>query len=450
MGAFAARVDDALERIARDRSNAFLTVTAERARARVSDAPRGPLHGLVASVKDNLAVRGVRMTCGSRMLERYVPPYTATVVERLEAQGAVVVGKTNLDEFACGSSGERSAFGATENPAAPGRVPGGSSSGAGASLAAGLVDLAVGSDTGGSVRCPASFCGVVGFKPSYGRVSRYGLADMCMSLEGPAPMARDVTRTALLFDAIHGPDPRDPVTLSSRAAPVASSIDTLDGARLRIGVPREFFDGIEPATEAAVRGAIDRFARAGAAIVPVSTPSVALALPAYYLLVYSEFASAMQKFDGLRYGHRGEDGELVASVSGNRAAFGPEVVRRIVLGTYVTMQEHRNAWYTKALAAREAVAADFSRALSDVDVLMAPTMPYPAFRLGERVEDPVRMYAADVLTVSANLAGIPAGSVPIPGSSPPIGLQVMGRRGDDATVLRAMRAYERLAGGSPP
>lgn len=440
------RVAKALERAAADRHHAFLHLDHAGAAARAASV-QGPWAGKTLSVKDNIAVRGLPLTCGSQVLKDHVATYTATVVERLEAKGLTVLGKTNLDEFGCGSSGERSAFGPTLNPRDPARVPGGSSSGAAASVAAGLADFALGSDTGGSVRCPASFCGVTGFKPSYGLVSRHGLVDMAMGLEGPAPLARDTRGCALLLDAIAGPDPRDPVTLGAppRPASYAFELEKLQARGLRVGAPRQFLQGLAPEVERAVRGALARFEAEGARVQEVDLPELALGLPAYYLIVYSEFASAMQKFDGYRYGARAaEDRALAATTAANRAGLGDEVKRRILLGTHVTMKEVRGKWYTAALRARDAVGRGFARAFREHDLLLGPTMPFPAFKLGERVADPLAMYAADVLTVSANLAGVPAGSVPIPGPGLPIGLQVLGPRGEDLRVLQGMRLWERI------
>lgn len=436
------RVERALARLGDDPWNAFLHVDAEGARRRARDAS-GPLAGLVASVKDNLAVAGQPMTCGSRHLELYVAPYTATVAERLEGAGAVALGKTNMDEFAAGSSGENSAFGPTRNPADLARVPGGSSSGAAASVAAGVCDIALGSDTGGSVRCPASFCGIAALKPSYGLVSRYGLADLAMSLEGPAPLARDVATLGLAMDAIAGADPRDPVTSGARRGGFAEAARHAPET-LRVGVPAEYFDGVADDVARPVRAAL---ARLGVELVEVSLPSLRQSLAAYYVTNYAEFASAMQRLDGIRYGTPGPaNASYPDAAAAARASFGPEVKRRILLGTFVTSREQRGRWYDAAVRARAEVARDLARAFERCDVLMGPTMPTRAFRLGERVEDPRAMYAADVLTVPANLAGVPAGSVPLRVEGLPVGVQVVGPRGTDALVLSAMRLVEARAG----
>ena len=434
-------VERALARLADDEWNAFLHVDAGGARrqARVAE---GPLAGLVASVKDNLAVAGQPMTCGSRHLAHYVAPYTATVVERLMSAGAALLGKTNMDEFAAGSSGESSAFGPTLNPRDITRVPGGSSSGAGASVAAGVCDVALGSDTGGSVRCPASFCGVAAFKPSRGLVSRHGLADLAMSLESPAPLARDVATLGLAMDAIAGADPRDALTQGARTGGFAEAARSPPD-RLVVGVPAEWRDGVADDVARPVREAL---ARLGTEVVEVSLSSLRHALAAYYVTNYAEFASAMQRLDGLRYGEPGpEAAPYMEASAAARAAFGPEVKRRILLGTFVTSREERARWHDAALKARAEVARDFARAFDRCDVLMGPTMPVRAWRLGERMEDPRAMYAADALTVPANLAGVPAGSVPVRVEGLPVGLQVVGPRGEDRRVLSAMALVEAWA-----
>lgn len=420
--------------------NAFLYEVGRPAPPRA----RGPLSGVRFGAKDNLAVEAMPMTCASRHLARYVPPYTATVVERLLDAGAVLVGKTNLDEFACGSSGETSAFGPTLNPRDSTRVPGGSSSGAAAAIAEGSCEVSIGSDTGGSVRCPAAFCGVVGFKPTYGRVSRYGLADMAMGLEGPAPLARDVRLCALALDAMTGADDRDVATRGARPTRAGEAVDRASPDGLRVGVPRQFFEGVEPGTAAAVRAALGRLQDAGARVEEVDIPSVALALPAYYVLCYAEFSSAMQKFDGFLYGEPGEGRAPATATAAARGAFGREVKRRILLGTLVTQAENAGRWYAGARAVRARLAREMESALAGRDVLIGPTMPFPAFRLGERVTDPLAMYAADVLTVVANLARVPAGSVPAREASGglPVGVQIVGRAGEDEEVLAAMRAVE--------
>lgn len=406
-----------------------------------------PLYGLVVSVKDNIAVRGAPMTCASRHLSRYHAPYDATIVQRLRQAGALVLGKTNMDEFAAGSSGEHSAYGATRNPRDASRVPGGSSSGAGASVAAGVADLAMGSDTGGSIRCPAAFCGAAAIKPTNGIVSRHGLVDLAMSLDTPAPLAPDVRTLARTMDVIVGEDARDVATARASTARHERALDEAHAESLRIGVPDEFFVGVEDDVARPVRAALAKLERHGATLVPVTLPSIRDALASYYVINYAEFASAMARYDGLRFGERARlDVDAPTSAAESRASFGAEVKRRILLGTFVTSREERGRWYDAAVRVRAQVARDFAAALADVDVLMGPTMPMRAFRLGERAETPRTMYAADVLTVSANLARVPAGSVPLAVDGLPVGLQVVGRAREDARVLAAMHVAERLAG----
>ncbi len=454
MTAVVARVERALAAAERDGLNAWITIdrTGALQRAEALDAltpeAREPLHGVVASVKDNLAVAGLRMTCGSAHLRDYVAPYTATAVARLEAAGAVVLGKTNLDEFGCGSSGEMSAFGPTRNPVAPDRVPGGSSSGAAASVASGHVDVALGSDTGGSIRCPAAFCGLAAMKPTQGLVSRHGLADMAMSLEGPAPMGRTVRDVARVLRVISGVDPRDATTRPATDPHFLRAVETASPAGYRIGVVSEFFEGLAPDVDRNVRRALGALEEGGAVLRDVSVPSVRHALATYYLVCYGEFASAMQRFDGFRYGAAGEGATARAASTASRASLGREVKRRILLGTFITSREERARWYDRARAAQARLAFEFEAALADVDVLAGPTMPMTAFRLGERVEDPLRLYAADVLTVSANLARLPAGTVPVRSEGLPVGVQVLGARGDDYEVIRAMRTVEKVAGAA--
>lgn len=450
-GAASERAERLLEAIASSKLNAYITVDAEGARRAAAEADRAiaagtapPLAGLAVSVKDNIAVRGLRMTCASRMLESYVAPYDATVTERLRAAGAVILGKANMDEFACGSSGESSAFGPTLNPRDSGRVPGGSSSGSAASVAGGLADLSVGTDTGGSVRCPAAFCGAVGIKPTYGLVSRYGMADMAMSLEGPGVIAPDVYGAALLLSTLAGPDPRDRATVEGGGDLAASATGEAEG--LRVGLVSEFVDGVEPPVERAVSEAALRLERAGAELVEVSLPSVRVAVPVYYVVMFSEFTSAMARYDGFRYGFRGGadlDG-LVASVSRTRTeALGREVKRRILLGTYVTMQEHRDRWYARALGARESLRREFLDRLGSADVLLGAAMPTLPWRLGELADDPVAMYLMDIMTVSANLAGVCAGVVPVgEHEGLPLAVQLHAAPLGEAALVRAMSAVE--------
>ncbi|MEJ2210046.1 MAG: Asp-tRNA(Asn)/Glu-tRNA(Gln) amidotransferase subunit GatA [Anaerolineae bacterium] len=432
---------------------------ADRRRA-AGDGPHLPLQGIPLAIKDVICVEGLPTTAGSRILEGYVSPYSATVVEKLQAAGAVLLGKTNTDEFAMGSSTENSAFFATHNPWDLERVPGGSSGGSAAAVAAGLALGALGSDTGGSVRQPAAYCGVVGLKPSYGRVSRRGLVAFASSLDQIGPLARTVADAALLLAAIAGPDPLDSTTVA-RPGPLswADYLSDLEGGveGERIGVPREYFlqaiqAGLQPEVEAAVRTAIEVLAGLGAEIVDVSLPHTEAALPAYYLLAPAEASANLARYDGVRYGlrHSPADGaedlwQLYRRTRGE--GFGPEVKRRIMLGTYALSAGYYDAYYLKASQVRTLIRRDFDRALEQCDVLLAPTTPATAFRLGEMVDDPLRMYLQDIYTLAPSLAGLPALSLPcgFDGQGLPIGLQIIGRAFDEASILRVAHAYEREA-----
>jgi aspartyl-tRNA(Asn)/glutamyl-tRNA(Gln) amidotransferase subunit A len=399
----------------------------------VESSNTGVLSGMRVAVKSNICVDGLLTSCASKTLENYAAPYDAHVVEKIKSAGGFIVGMTNMDEFACGSSGETSFYGATNNPAAGGRIPGGSSSGSAAAVSAGLVDAALGSDTGGSIRNPASHCGVVGFKPTYGVVSRYGLIDMAMSLDQIGPIARDVKTVALMLDVIAGHDPRDETSLElepSFYGFTGSLDDGLDDVKL--GYAGEFDDLIaDDGIKRVVRGAVDRLSSTGAEIVEVSLPNIEIALPTYYLNVYVEFFSATRKYDGRRYGHRIED------------VCGEEVLRRILLGSYISQKEYSGRYYRKALQARSVIRKDLMNALKGVDVLVGPTVPKLPHRLGRKIEDPMVMYAYDVYTVLANLAGLPAGSVPAGNvDGIPTGLQVMGKPLGDQTVLNVLYGFE--------
>ncbi|MFA5247138.1 MAG: Asp-tRNA(Asn)/Glu-tRNA(Gln) amidotransferase subunit GatA [Candidatus Micrarchaeia archaeon] len=427
--------------------------------------PVGPLAGLVVAVKNVLAVKDRKLTCASKMLENYVSPYDAAVVEKLRAADAIIVGSLNCDEFACGSDNTKSAFFATVNPVSffdekneiantstlDKYVPGGSSGASAAAVAAGFCDLTLATDTGGSIRCPAAFCGVTGFKPTYGTVSRYGMADMAMSFEQIGPMAPDAYGCALLLSVISGRDYRDSTT--SKATAISTPAPDFGTAKnkIRIGVPKEFFDGANPQVAKAVKDAIGRFAqKSGCELVDISIPAVKFGIPAYYLLVYSEFASAMQKYDGFRYGANANvSEELIVAVSKVRTAnIGKECKRRIMLGTYITTKEHKDAWYTKALKARTHVRAQFDGALAKCDFILGPTMPNLAWKIGEKAADPLQSYLEDVLTVPANLCGLPAGSVPCARIGKlPVGLQVIGRRGADYDTVCLMAQIEEALSG---
>ena len=436
-----------------ERVGAYLTVVREHARAAAHEserrwragAPLGPLDGAPVALKDVLCTRGVRTTCGSKMLEKFVPPYDATVVERLRAAGVVVLGKTNLDEFAMGSSTEHSAFYPTRNPWDLSRVPGGSSGGSAAAVAGGLAAGAFGTGTGGSIRQPAAFCGVVGLKPTYGRVSRYGQVALASSLDQIGPFAQDVEDTALLLGAIAGHDRRDSTSIE---APVPDYMAELPKGveGLTLGLPDEYFiDGMDPEVERSVREAIEVLRGLGARIERVSLPTTRHSLAAYYIILPAEASSNLARYDGVKYGLRVAGRDLVDMESRTRAAgFGAEVKRRIMLGTYVLSAGYYDAYYGKAQSVRTLVRREFAAAFARVDLIVAPTTPNVAFKHGEK-EDPLSMYLNDVFTIPGNLSGIPGVSVPcgFSGAGLPIGLQILGRPLDEARVLRAAHAYEK-------
>ncbi len=465
----------ALDRLARlePSLNAFITVCAERALARAAAIDRQaalrklPLAGVPVAVKDNIVTAGTATTAGSRMLAGFVPPYNATVVDRLEAAGAVIIGKTNCDEFAMGSSTENSAFGPTHNPWALDRIPGGSSGGSAAAVAAGIVPAALGSDTGGSVRQPAALCGVVGLKPTYGRVSRYGLIAFASSLDQVGPIAGSVADAASLLQAIAGPDEYDS-TAAIENVPEWSSALTGDVRGLRVGIARDLLDeGVDAGVAARVFDAVARLASLGARLVEVDLPHARYGIPVYYLVATAEASSNLARYDGVRYGFRaaprpvpvagdaagGPAGE--SSGRGHQAmyadtreeGFGAEVKRRIVLGTYVLSAGYYDKYYLKAQRVRTLISRDYGAAFGVADVIVMPTSPTAAFRLGDRLDDPLQMYLADGLTVGASLAGLPAVSVPcgLTEDGLPVGLQLIGRPFDEATILRVADAYERQA-----
>jgi aspartyl-tRNA(Asn)/glutamyl-tRNA(Gln) amidotransferase subunit A len=448
----------ALERIARvdGRLHAFLHVDEAGALAAAAavdaalarGAAPGPLAGVPVALKDNLVTRGIPTTCGSRMLAGWVPPYDATVVRRLRAAGAVILGKLNLDEFAMGSSGETSAFGPTRNPWDLQRVCGGSSSGAAAAVAASLCALALGTDTGGSIRQPASLCGVVGLNPTYGRVSRSGLVAFASSLDQIGPFGRCVGDCALALEVIAGPDAADATSLP---APVPRYRDAAGrGVRgLRVGVPTEYFGpGLDPEVAAAVTAAIGVLRELGADVEPVALPHTAPAIAAYYLLCTAEASSNLARYDGVRYGLRVERPTLAATYRATRAGgFGREVTRRIMLGTYALRAGYYEQYYRKAQCVRTLVREDFRAAFARCDLLATPTSPVPAFRLGEKVAEPLAMYRCDAYTAPANLAGLPGLSLPcgFTAAGLPVGLQLLGRPLEEETLLRAAFAYEAAA-----
>jgi aspartyl-tRNA(Asn)/glutamyl-tRNA(Gln) amidotransferase subunit A len=457
-----AAVQQSLDRIMQFEPSlsAYNTVMAEHAveRARALDAqgPGGPLHGVPIAIKDNMCTAGVPTTASSKILAGFVPPYNATVVERLERAGAVIVGKTNLDEFAMGSSTENSALGPSKNPWDVTRTPGGSSGGSAATVAARAVPLALGSDTGGSIRQPAGLCGITGLKPTYGRVSRYGLLAFASSLDQIGPLTLTAADAALVFSVIGGFDSHDS-TSSPEPMPDLSQALTGDVQGLRIGVPRAFLgEGVDRAVLDAYESALRVLTARGAATVDIELPHAGYGIPVYYLICTAEASSNLARYDGVRYGHRTklgkEDGLREMYERTRDEGFGPEVKRRIMLGTYVLSAGYYDAYYLKAQQVRTLLRQDYDRAFERVDVIATPTAPTPAFKLGEKTSDPVQMYLNDIFTVSANLTGLPAISVPCgfagsrepgTGSRLPIGIQLTGRAFDEATVLRAADAYQR-------
>lgn len=443
-----------LERIEQveGRIKAFVTLTPEVAleQARAVDTARargeelGPLAGIPMALKDNLCTEGIRTTCSSKMLENWVPPYDALVVKKLKEAGAVLLGKLNMDEFAMGSSTENSRFFPTRNPWDLERVPGGSSGGAAAAVAAGEAFYSLGSDTGGSIRQPASFCGVVGLKPTYGRVSRFGLVAFASSLDQIGPLTRDVTDCALVLQAIAGHDPADS---TSADLPVPDYLAALrpDIKGLKVGVPREYFgSGMEPEVAAVVRRAIDRLADLGAICEEISLPHTEYALPAYYLVAPAEASSNLARYDGVAYGFRLPGTDIVDMyMKTRREGFGPEVKRRIMLGTYALSAGYYDAYYLKALKVRTLIRRDFEEAFKRFHVLVTPTSPTVAFRLGEKVDDPLAMYLSDLCTIPVNMAGLPAISIPCGFSQGlPVGLQLIAPPFEEEMLLRVAYTLE--------
>jgi aspartyl-tRNA(Asn)/glutamyl-tRNA(Gln) amidotransferase subunit A len=448
-------VRKSLDRIAAHDADlgAFLHVSGDRAmeaarrldRALADGQAAPPLAGVPLAIKDVLDIDGMPTTCGSRILEGYRPPYTATAVDRLERAGAIVVGKTNMDEFAMGSSTENSAFKPTRNPWDRERVPGGSSGGSAAAVAAGMVPVALGSDTGGSIRQPAALCGVVGLKPTYGRVSRYGLVAFASSLDQVGPFARTVEDAARVSSALFGQDPHD-ATSADRGVPDFAA-DLGAGVRgLRVGVPWPFLEkGVDAGVMARFREAVDVLKAAGAQVVDVALPHAHHAIATYYIVATAEASSNLARYDGVRYGLRAGEASDLGKMYGQTRdrGFGPEVKRRIILGTFVLSSGYYDAYYLRAQKVRTLVRRDFEEAFAVCDVVATPTTPTPAFRLGEKTGDPLQMYLADIFTVPANLAGVPGLSVPcgmVDGL--PAGLQLVGRPFDEATLFRAGAAYQ--------
>jgi aspartyl-tRNA(Asn)/glutamyl-tRNA(Gln) amidotransferase subunit A len=445
--------------------HSFLTVSEAEARRQAAIAderfargePLSALDGIPIALKDVFLTRGVRTTAASRILENFVPTYDGTAVARLRSRGAVLIGKTNCDEFAMGSSTENSAFGPSFNPWNPSRVPGGSSGGSAVAVAAGQCLAALGTDTGGSIRLPAAYCGIVGFKPTYGRVSRYGIVAYASSLDQVGPFTRDVRDAAILLEALAGHDPRDATSAPVETPRYESLLDRgLDA--VRIGVPREYFhEGMQPEVDSSIREAIALLESLGASVETVSLPHTAYAIATYYLIATAEASSNLARYDGIRYGRRAAGAAtLVDTYRQSRdQGFGPEVKRRILLGTYALSAGYYDAYYGKAQKARTLVRKDFEDAFARCDLLAAPTAPTTAFRLGEKLEDPLSMYLSDVLTISVNLAGLPAVSMPcgVDACGLPIGLQLIGKPFGEATLLSAAYAYERSTHwheGRPP
>ena len=452
--------DACLERIAAVdvQLSAYLTVTADLARQQAQAADRrigsgdvSPLTGIPMQVKDLLCTNGVPTTCASRMLAEYVPVYDATVVARLREQDAVLLGKGNMDEFGMGSSTENSAFFPTRNPWDTTRVPGGSSGGSAAAVAAGMASYALGTDTGGSIRQPASFCGVTGLKPTYGRVSRYGLVAYASSLDQIGPLARDAADCALILQAVAGHDPRDATSLPAPTPDYAAAL-TGDVSGLRLGVPSEYFaEGMDAGVRAAVAAAIDQLAALGAEIREVSLPATEHALACYYIIAPSECSANLARYDGVKYGysHQG-DGDMWEAMERTRQhGFGPEVKRRIMLGAFALSSGYYDAYYLKAQQVRTLIRQDFARVFNDVDALVAPVSPVTAFPLGDRTDDPVRMYLVDIYTIPVNIAGLPAMSIPCGFATPsdgdtplPVGLQLIGPHLAEARLLNIAHAYQ--------
>ena len=441
-----------------DRVQSFLTLTPETALAQAEAADRmlaagegGPLTGVPVQIKDVMCTEGVPTTCASRMLENFVPVYNATAVEQLLGQGAVMLGKGNMDEFAMGSSCENSAFHPTMNPWDLERVPGGSSGGAAASVASGEAIYALGSDTGGSVRQPAALCGVVGLKPTYGLVSRYGLIAFASSLDQIGPVGRTVMDCALALNAIAGHDPHDATSVHQEPKDYATSLGQ-DIKGLRLGVPEEYFvDGMEPGSRKAVDEAISALEGLGASVRPVSLPTTRYALACYYIIAPSECSANLARYDGVKYGYsyQGTNDMWEALEKTREYGFGPEVTRRVILGTYALSSGYHDAYYLKAQQARTMIRQDFDRVFQDVDALVTPTSPVTAFKIGEKSGDPVQMYLIDVCTLPVNIAGLPGLSVPCGFSDGlPVGLQLIGPHFSEETLLRTAHAYESATGWS--
>jgi aspartyl-tRNA(Asn)/glutamyl-tRNA(Gln) amidotransferase subunit A len=432
---------------------AYLTVTAEAARKQAAEADNSiaagrvlPLTGIPLAIKDNMCTQGIKTTCASKILEHFIPPYDATVVKRLKEAGGVILGKANMDEFAMGSSTENSRFMATRNPWSLDAIPGGSSGGSAAAVAADACIAALGSDTGGSIRQPAACCGVVGMKPTYGRISRYGLVAFGSSLDQIGPITKDVEDCAIMLNAIAGHDPLDSTSL---AQPIPDFRKALvkDVKGWVLGVPREFFvEGMDPEVEERVEAAIRLLEGMGAKVKEITLPHTGYAVATYYIICTAEASSNLARYDGVKYGFRSPASkELMEMYLETRSeGFGPEVKRRIMLGTYVLSSGYYDAYYRKAAQVRTLIKTDFEKAFAECDVIITPTAPTPAFRLGAKVQDPLQMYLSDIFTISVNLAGVPAIAIPCGFSSAglPIGLQVIGRHNDEERIIQAAYTFE--------
>ncbi len=430
---------------------AFLTVEPARVLDRADEIDRTvkerplPLAGVPVAIKDNICTRHMRTTCGSRILEHYIPPYSATAIERLEQAGAIVIGKANCDEFAMGSSTENSAFQVTRNPYDPGRVSGGSSGGSAVAVAAGMTPLALGSETGGSVRQPASFCNVLGLKPTYGRVSRYGLVAFASSLDCIAPIANNPRDMALVLGQIAGRDERDS---TSSPVPVPDYLSELNQPvrGMRVGIPKEFFgEGLDPEVKSIIETGIRNAGALGCELIDISLPHTQYAIADYYIIAPAEASSNLARYDGVRYGYRvAAPRDLLDMYQRTRStAFGPEVKRRIMIGTYALSSGYYEAYYGRAMRVRTLIKRDYDRAFEKVDALLSPVSPTPAFKIGEKISDPLSMYLSDIYTVTANLAGIPSLSLPC-GFTPgglPVGLQILANQFHEGTLLRLAGAY---------
>ncbi len=438
---------------------AYLTLTPERAFAQAKKVdhqlaagePLLPLAGVPTAIKDEIVTRGVRTTCASKMLENYIPTYDATAVERLESAGACVLGKTNCDEFAMGSSTENSGFFPTRNPHDSTRVPGGSSGGSGAAVAANLATVALGSDTGGSIRQPAAMCGIVGMMGTYGRVSRFGLVAFASSLDHIGPLGRSVRDVTRVLQVIAGHDPKDSTSADVSVPDYEGGLDR-NVRGVRVGVPNEYFVGLNPQIGDNIQKAIDLLAKLGCQVVPISLPHTPYAIACYYIIATAEASSNLARYDGVRYGFRSPDYDNLLDMYNQTRdrGFGAEVKRRIMLGTYVLSSGYYDAYYLKAQKVRTLITRDFMQAFDNVDVIVTPTSPIPAFKLGERMDDPLHMYLADIYTVTASLAGIPGLSVPCGNtkSEPPlpVGMQMVARHFNEARLLQVAHAFEKAGG----